>query len=265
MLFACFCLRGIINREVNVTKKLEDYPSNIDFQLFAGYYVHIEEETKKDDFELFRVRIGNQSLWVEKSAVDERHEYATLKHDVSLRSGRSMKSPVLNLLFCNSEIIILDNYTDFFEVDYRGQRGYIPVDATNYRDTDYAGQNMGEKAVSIVRSKLGCKYVWAGQGPNEFDCSGLMQYAYNRLDIFIMRDAHEQIEGIEITDRAALLPGDIITFYTYKDKPDYISHVGMYVGNGIFIHASTNGYIVREQVLSEYPYKVARMSRYFDV
>ena len=260
----CFSLRGIINREVNVTKKIEDYPHNISFQLFKGYYVHIEDNQIKDDFNLTLVRIGQQKLWLESNAVDIRKEYGKTLVVVSLREKNDMKSKILSLIHKNETIIVLDIVDDFLYIEYKGLYGYIQQNTTDYKEIEYPGKNLGEKAAYIVRTKLGCPYVWAAQGPFAFDCSGLMQFAYNRLDFFIMRDAHEQIEGTEIPqDESKMLPGDIITFYTDEEQPDYISHVGMYVGNGKFIHASTTGYVVREQEYKTYPYPTARISRYF--
>ena len=260
----CFSLRGIINREVNVTKKIEDYPNKIDFQLFKGYYVHIEDNQIKDGFNLTLVRIGEQKLWLESDAVDIRREYGKTVQVVSLREKNDMKSKILSSIRKNETITVLDIDGDFLYVEYHRMRGYIKQSATDYKEIEYPGKNLGEKAAYIVRTKLGCPYVWAAQGPFAFDCSGLMQFAYNRLDLFIMRDAHEQIEGEEIPkDESKMLPGDIITFYTEDERPDYISHVGMYVGDGKFIHASTTGYVVREQVYKDYPYPTARISRYF--
>ena len=249
---------------MNVTKKLEDYPSHINFQLFKGYYVHIEDNQIHNNYNMTLVRIGQQSLWLESDAVDVRKEYGKTTEKVCLKETKETNSKILMLIQKDQEIVILDVVDDFYFIEYKGLQGYIKQSSTDYKEVEYPGKNLGEKAAYIVEHKIGCPYVWAAQGPLAFDCSGLMQYAYNRLDFFIMRDAHEQIEGEEIPqDESKMLPGDIITFYTDSERPDYISHVGMYIGNGIFVHASTNQYVVRKQVYKDYPYKTARISRYF--
>lgn len=96
--------------------------------------------------------------------------------------------------------------------------------------------------VSTALEEMGQPYVWGGTGNGSggFDCSGLIQYAYNRWGIRIPRTSVGQSQaGIAIRrEMDALLPGDILTF---SDRGDEVTHVGLYVGEGRFIHSASRG------------------------
>lgn len=90
-------------------------------------------------------------------------------------------------------------------------------------------------AVDAAMSKVGAPYSWGAAGPDAFDCSGLMYWAYAQLGKSIPRTSQAQLAGGTPVSRDQLQPGDIIGFY------EGVTHVGMYVGNGMIIHASTYG------------------------
>jgi cell wall-associated NlpC family hydrolase len=88
---------------------------------------------------------------------------------------------------------------------------------------------------------MGTPYKWGGEGGNGFDCSGLIQYAYGSQGIVLPRRSTDQArEGVAV-DRSldAVLPGDILTFSNSGNGD--VSHVGLYVGNGQFIHSASAG------------------------
>jgi len=83
---------------------------------------------------------------------------------------------------------------------------------------------------------LGTPYRWGGTTPTAFDCSGFVQYVYAKLGVKLPRTAHEQYKVGEKVQPGNLKPGDLIFFDMMKG---YVSHVGMYLGDNMFIHAST--------------------------
>nr|WP_240394047.1 NlpC/P60 family protein [Corynebacterium lactis] len=90
-------------------------------------------------------------------------------------------------------------------------------------------------AVDAAMAKLGAPYAWGAAGPSEFDCSGLMMWAYQQIGKSIPRTSQAQLAGGTPVSRDQLQPGDIIGFYPG------VTHVGMYIGNGQIIHASDYG------------------------
>ncbi|GAB90429.1 hypothetical protein GORHZ_102_00560 [Gordonia rhizosphera NBRC 16068] len=108
-------------------------------------------------------------------------------------------------------------------------------------------------AVQAAISRIGDPYVWGATGPNSFDCSGLMVWAYRQAGKTLPRSSEAQNGAGQPVDRKDLRPGDLIIYY-----PD-AHHVGMYVGDGYVIHASTFGVPVKVVPVDEAgPYNTAR-------
>jgi cell wall-associated NlpC family hydrolase len=92
-----------------------------------------------------------------------------------------------------------------------------------------------QTALDTAMAQLGDPYVWSAAGPDAFDCSGLTQYAYAAAGIALPHSSRAQSTMGTPVDRSALQPGDLVFFYSP------VSHVGMYIGNGQMVHASTSG------------------------
>lgn len=94
--------------------------------------------------------------------------------------------------------------------------------------------SIGSAIVSTALSKNGSPYVYGGTGPDVFDCSGFVQWVYKQNGIYIPRTVSPQYYG---SDRiSSPEPGDLVFFNTYE----FLGHVGIYIGNGQFIHAGTS-------------------------
>lgn len=106
-----------------------------------------------------------------------------------------------------------------------------------------------DSVVALARAQLGRRYRRGAESPSiGFDCSGLVQYVMRALDVAVPRTARDQARvGVELArDTAQLRPGDLLTFGRAKK----VSHIGIYVGNGRFVHASTGaGRVVERQLL----------------
>ena len=104
------------------------------------------------------------------------------------------------------------------------------------------GKTKAEQAIALAKSKLGAPYVYAELGPDSFDCSGFTTYVMKHFGISLPRSAYNQgydQYGVKITDRANLLPGDLVFFNTNSSDGDLSDHAGIYIGGGDFIHASS--------------------------
>jgi cell wall-associated NlpC family hydrolase len=96
------------------------------------------------------------------------------------------------------------------------------------------------KITRLAKKKLGKRYVWGATGSkNTFDCSGLTTYVYKKNGINLPRRAIAQSKVGKRVARSQLRPGDLIFFDTSKKRKGYVNHVGIYIGNGKFIHASS--------------------------
>ncbi len=96
------------------------------------------------------------------------------------------------------------------------------------------------RIIALAKQKLGRRYVWGATGQrNTFDCSGLTSYVCKMNGIKIPRRAIQQSKFGKPVKRSELQPGDLIFFDTSKHRRGYVNHVGIYIGHGKFIHASS--------------------------
>lgn len=96
-----------------------------------------------------------------------------------------------------------------------------------------------DSLVAVSRSLLGVRYIWAGESPSGVDCSGLVRYVFGRFGIDLPHSAAMLAQrGTSVAaDTAVMQPGDLIVFSTPRSTR--ISHVGIYTGRGMMLHASS--------------------------
>jgi peptidoglycan hydrolase CwlO-like protein len=126
-----------------------------------------------------------------------------------------------------------------------------------------SGKDLGASVARYAYQFLGTPYLWGGTRPYKkgdpdsgFDCSGLVQYCYKQFGISITRTTYTQVKyDGKTVDKENLIPGDLVFFGTWDD----VHHVGMYVGNGCYIHAPRTGDVVKIDTLaSRKDYLVAK-------
>ena len=119
----------------------------------------------------------------------------------------------------------------------------VKVRNNNNRGTNYNFGGLGGGAaqggiVGTARSRLGCAYRMGASGPTVFDCSGFTSWVYSKNGKSLPRTAAAQYSGTARVSKDGLTPGDLVFFAgTYKSG---ISHVGIYIGGGQFIHAANS-------------------------
>ncbi|MFC8240877.1 C40 family peptidase [Streptomyces chartreusis] len=112
-------------------------------------------------------------------------------------------------------------------------------DSSSSSDSSYATK--AEKALAFARSQIGKPYVWGATGPDSYDCSGLTQAAWKAAGVDIPRVTYDQVNAGTTVSLSSAQPGDLVFFY------DDVTHVGIYIGNGMMIHAPKPGTYVREE------------------
>jgi peptidoglycan DL-endopeptidase CwlO len=100
-------------------------------------------------------------------------------------------------------------------------------------------------AVRWALAQLGDPYRWGASGPTMFDCSGLTSSAYRAAGVAIPRVSRAQWGAGPHVAVANLLPGDLVFYADNPGDPTTIHHVGMYIGNGLMVHAPHTGDVVR--------------------
>ncbi len=107
---------------------------------------------------------------------------------------------------------------------------------TNYRNNLY---NITRLIENNSKKLLGKKYVWGATGPYNYDCSGFTQKVYRDAGINIPRVSRDQAKVGQYVNYQNLRKGDMVFFDTHKKRTGRVSHVGIYLGSGNFIHASS--------------------------
>lgn len=111
---------------------------------------------------------------------------------------------------------------------------------------EYSGGDAA-KAAQVACQQIGKKYVWAAEGPNTFDCSGLTLYAWKQAGHTLRHYTKWQYSDTKRVSRADLKAGDLVFFYSD------MHHMGMYVGGGWMVHAPTTGDVVRMKKIDSAP------------
>jgi len=115
-----------------------------------------------------------------------------------------------------------------------------------------AAVNPGAAALLAAESRIGTPYRYGGSGPDAFDCSGLIAYAYQKAGVTLPRTAAQQYALARPVRRAELRPGDLV-FFRLSGRE--VSHVGIYAGDGQFVHAPQAGGQVRTASLDDEWYR----------
>jgi len=106
----------------------------------------------------------------------------------------------------------------------------------------------GATLLLAAQSRIGAPYRYGGSGPDAFDCSGLVSYAYRQIGVAVPRTAAQQFAAATPVKRGELRPGDLVFFRLDSRE---VSHVGIYAGDGRFVHAPQRGGNVRVASLDE--------------
>lgn len=195
-------------------------------------------------------------------------------NDVNIRKNPTRASSVIAKIDSGKSVKILETNNEWTKISTVATSGWVSskyvsnsIKATSrgdntLRDTSSLEYNSGlaSKIIETGKDYMGTNYVYGGTTPRGFDCSGFIGYIMKKNDIDLPRTSAEQATVGEHVDRDDLKPGDLIFFDTDGGK-NHVSHVGMYIGEGRFIHASSGGDgEVKISSLSEHFYSVTYMT-----
>ncbi|MFA9398956.1 MAG: C40 family peptidase [Clostridiaceae bacterium] len=111
---------------------------------------------------------------------------------------------------------------------------YSSSNSNSSRGYTVSSSSTGASIANYALKYLGYSYVWGATGPNAFDCSGFTYFVYRQFGISLSRTSGAQYSNGMAVSKSNLQAGDLVFFY------NDIGHVGLYIGNGNFIHASTS-------------------------
>ena len=200
---------------------------------------------------------------------------------VNIRSGPSTGYQIIAQANLGDRAYIIGINNQWFKIIYGDKIGYIRSDYLDLTEYPYenaaspnaprffrggkstgiapsasalkgssATANLGDKIVATAKQYLGVPYVWGGTSPAGFDCSGLVQYVFASHGIQLPRTTKEQWTVGRSISRSDLKVGDLVFFAnTYTSG---ISHIGIYVGDNQFLHASSSQGVIISSLSNTY-------------
>ena len=165
---------------------------------------------------------------------------------VNMRAKPDTSSSVLGTYSYGTVMNVIGLNEGWYKVEYDGNTGYVRSDLMQIVSrSSSSGKSspgsspeltLGQQIADYACSFKGSRYVYGGMSPSGFDCSGLVTYVYKQYGISVTRNASGQYRdnGVHI-DKSNLYPGDLVFF---SRNGNSVTHVGIYIGNNKFVHAS---------------------------
>ena len=181
---------------------------------------------------------------------------------LNMRSAPGTENSIVTKLYEGSVAKIIGINNAWFKVQYGGETGYISPDyvsivpyqstvaasapaLVNYSSgTASAASGTRQQIIDYAANFLGCKYVYGGNTPSGFDCSGYVKYVFKHFGVELTRTSASQYSNSVRIKKSELKIGDLV-FFSQTTGSSKVGHVGIYVGGGQFIHAAAPGKGVR--------------------
>ncbi len=176
-------------------------------------------------------------------------EGMVLASSLNVRTGAGTSYSRIGTLKIGSIVTVLGKSGDWYKVSTGSLTGYVSAQYIAILD-DLTSSPVGAAAAAMAVSLLGSRYVYGAAGPTTFDCSGLSYYIYKQLGYTLQRGSSGQYrKSGTFVPLSQAEPGDLIFFFDPRFDGSGgtlpTTHMGIYMGNGQFIHASTTSYRVQ--------------------
>ncbi len=245
---------GVINLSVANIRSKPDHPAELVTQALLGTVVKVYKY--EDDWYLIQTP-DDYLGWVDSDGIqlmteDELHLFQSNTKVIVTEvysnafSGPSNDSRPVSDIVAGNIFEFLSDGENYIEVGYPDKRrGYIKKSEVQLfdqwlKEKDYQSQSILNTAFQFY----GLPYLWGGTSPKGVDCSGFTKTVYFMNGILLPRDASQQVFVGELVDSVLelnnLQPGDLV-FFGKKATPEHkmrATHVGIYIGNGEYIHSS---------------------------
>lgn len=196
--------------------------------------------------------IWNDGLTLKKFLDDENNWKITGGKTAFLNSSEIQEEAMNKLIATNLEKLSkkgiklkdIDSVKTMLVASHFGDvHSAVAYAMANYKDSYKFKLKLGSNGIDQLATEakkyLGGKYVWGGTKPNGFDCSGYVKYIYAKAGVELPRTAYSQSRIGEKVELSSLKKGDLLFFLTDKSRGIPITHVGIYLEGGKFIHAAS--------------------------
>ena len=241
------------NSNIAIDLGMLEQEETVDLSQLAVQAVQLQQEEEARQAEAARQanreaarRTGRQAA---RQALLDAYDGAMAARQITVYAAPSDSAASLRTLR-QGKVARLNDVTEdgnWYQITFSGTTGYVRADGCQtVQYSDYAGtsavKSAREDLVDYAKSFLGTRYVWGGASPSGFDCSGFTCFVFKKYGYALLRSAQQQgyDDNYERLTRSELKMGDIVCFNTISDN-DLSDHVGIYISDGNFIHASSGG------------------------
>ena len=169
---------------------------------------------------------------------------------LNIRQSPGTNYKIIGKIYPGTKITIEGISNGWYKIIYNGVNGWVSgeyvaldssLEASSLKAAVPAGENSltGQNIANYAQKFLGIRYIYGGDSPKGFDCSGFVQYVFKHFGIALERVADAQARQGTGIKKSELKPGDLLFFDT-NGGHNGINHVGIYIGDGKFIHASSS-------------------------
>lgn len=223
--------------QVDVLEALDNGWYQVSYDGTTGYvsgdYLTITEEAAPAEVPEEAVALAEAPAEAAAPAEDEEALYVKVTTGtLNIRSGPSTDYDKVGTLHAGRVVQVLEVLDGWYKIE----DGYISSEYAVQVDPSQVSK--GQEVADYAMQFLGCRYVHGGTSPKGFDCSGLTTYVYKQFGYTLNRTCSGQLDNGTPVSKDELQPGDIVIFRK-GNSSQRATHVGLYIGNNQFIHAST--------------------------
>ena len=201
--------------------------------------------TEKQD--IYKDYVSNSTS---TSETTQTTKYVNTTAGLNVRTGPSTSYAKIATLSYGQSVNVLSTSNGWSKINYSGSTGYVssqylqstkPSSSSSSNSGSTSVSSSASSVIAYAKTLLGKPYVWGAQGPNSFDCSGFTYYVFkNKAGIVLPRTSSAQSKYGTSVSWSNLKAGDLMFFDTNGANNGQVSHVGLYIGNGQMIHASSS-------------------------
>ncbi len=246
------------NRDLDTAAQLFVTPDTEGFlsQISTVEKVNENQNSILQDFQQEQASLADleHSAKTDLAALDEQQKELAKLRAASEQKVSESKAVLAKLTAEQQRQIALEEQKAAAEAKAEAERnGTETTSRSDTREsTGSVGSGRGAKALAFARAQLGKPYRFGASGPSAYDCSGLTGAAWRAAGVSLSRTSQSQYRDGRAVSKSELQPGDLVFFYSG------LSHVALYAGNGMILHAPRPGKVVEYTKMSYMPFVGAR-------
>ena len=177
-------------------------------------------------------------------------KYVNTTSGLNMRTGPATSYAKITTIAYGQSVNVLSTSNGWSKINYSGSTGYVssqylqstkPSSSSSSNSGSTSVSSSASSVIAYAKTLLGKPYVWGAPGPNSFDCSGFSFYVFKTIaGIVLPRTSSAQSKYGTSVSWSNLKAGDLMFFDTNGANNGQVSHVGLYIGNGQMIHASSS-------------------------